>query len=118
MLQVLLVCSRKGTAEEWNELNGQIEGGEGMDRVHRDGVGMGCGWGGGVGGMRAGLTRWREQEKVVEDWKRMARTLTRHLIQKPYLVLHSGYKHTVRNSHLAGISQNLHLLSTFVAPEY
>ena len=94
MLQVLLVCSRKGTAEEWNELNGQIEGGEGMDRVHRDGVGVG--WG---GRRDERLTRWREQKKVVEDWRRMARALTRHLIQKPYLVLHSGYKHTQCKTH-------------------
>ena len=41
MLQVLLVCSRKGTAEEGNEWNGQVEGGEGMDRVHGGGVGVG-----------------------------------------------------------------------------
>ena len=84
-------------------------------------MGVGWEWGrGGAGGMKVGLTRWREQERVVEHWRRMATALTRHLIQKTYLrsVEQRVQTHTVRNSLLAGISQNLHLLCTFAAPEY
>lgn len=122
MLQVLLVCSRKGTAEEWNELNGQIEEGEGMDRVHRDGVGMGWGWGGGgVGGRRdeSRIDKMERTEKGSRGLEKNGKSIDMTPNTKAlFSVAQWLQTHTVRNSHLAGISQNLHLLSTFVAPEY
>lgn len=83
---------------------------------------MGWGWGGGgVGGRRdeSRIDKMERTGKGSRGLEKNGKSIdTTPNTKALFSVAQWLQTHTVRNSHLAGISQNLHLLSTFVAPEY